>query len=161
MKKILFVDQEKCVGCGLCELACSLSHEGVFNPVRSRISILPIRQVGTYLPMVCPQCTTPLCADVCPVNAILTVRVGIDYYAKIVDANKCVGCRMCMNICPIGGVFIDPEKGKAISCDLCDGDPACVKVCGYGSLKYIDLDRAVMEKRIAGVSKMSELVAKL
>jgi len=36
MEKILMIDYQKCTGCRLCELVCSVMHDGVSNPARSR-----------------------------------------------------------------------------------------------------------------------------
>jgi NAD-dependent dihydropyrimidine dehydrogenase PreA subunit len=33
------VNPEKCSGCMSCQLACSFTYEGVFNPLKSRIAI--------------------------------------------------------------------------------------------------------------------------
>ena len=40
----------------------------------------------------------------------------------------------CVTACVYGGIAIDPRTKKAIKCDLCNGDPACVKACDYGAI---------------------------
>jgi len=40
MEKVLMIDYEKCTGCRLCELVCSVMHDGVSNPARSRIKVM-------------------------------------------------------------------------------------------------------------------------
>ena len=40
MAKALVIDYEKCAGCQTCEMACSIKHEGVINPFRSRIKVV-------------------------------------------------------------------------------------------------------------------------
>jgi Fe-S-cluster-containing hydrogenase component 2 len=68
--------------------------------------------------------------------------------ALIVDPNKCIGCRMCFNSCPIGGMSVEQNKGTAMKCDLCDGQPRCVEFCPTGALKYSRLDKiSVLKKR--------------
>jgi len=50
------------------------------------------------------------------------------------------------------------EKGLATKCDLCDGDPQCVKVCPKNALKYVEYDEVSVAKRRAGLEKMSKLL---
>ena len=38
--RVLAVDPQKCNGCKLCEIACSLFHDGEVDPARSRIHVL-------------------------------------------------------------------------------------------------------------------------
>jgi len=40
MGKVLAISPEKCTGCRLCELVCSVYHDGVSNAARSRIKIM-------------------------------------------------------------------------------------------------------------------------
>ena len=42
----------------------------------------------------------------------------------------------CLEACPFGAIFFDSEQGVAIMCDLCGGDPACVKRCATGAIRY-------------------------
>ncbi|MCS7131978.1 MAG: hypothetical protein NZ934_04555, partial [Hadesarchaea archaeon] len=51
--------------------------------------------------------------------------------------------------CPFGAIALHPSKGVAIKCDLCGGDPACVKQCMPGALKLIEPGRIAAEKRLA------------
>ena len=39
-----------------------------------------------------------------------------------------LGCQMCMLACPFGNIEVGSD-GQAEKCDLCDGDPQCVKFC--------------------------------
>ena len=70
MQKILMTDYQKCTGCRLCELVCSVMHEGVSNPARSRIKVMKWESEGLYVPMSCQQCEDAPCMNVCPVKAI-------------------------------------------------------------------------------------------
>jgi anaerobic carbon-monoxide dehydrogenase iron sulfur subunit len=66
------VDTTRCVGCRLCELACSFSRYGQFNPAQAAICIL-FQDDGTLTATVsedCTVCRRPLCAAFCPVGAI-------------------------------------------------------------------------------------------
>jgi Fe-S-cluster-containing hydrogenase component 2 len=53
----------------------------------------------------------------------------------------CTSCGICINVCPGQVPILHPEDNKATICDLCDGDPECVKVCteaGYNALTIVD-----------------------
>jgi Fe-S-cluster-containing hydrogenase component 2 len=104
------------------------------------------------------QCRDPLCMDVCPVTAISRNE---ETGALIVNVDQCVGCRMCTVVCPLGGISINYENGKAMKCDLCDGDPVCVKACGYGALNYIEAEKDALNKRLKGIEKISKILKKM
>ena len=40
-----------------------------------------------------------------------------------------IGCRACVAACPFGAIRYWPEDNKILKCDLCGGDPACVRYC--------------------------------
>jgi Fe-S-cluster-containing dehydrogenase component len=66
------VDSARCVGCRLCELACSFSRHGAFNPAEAAIAVY-FQDDGTLAVVVsedCAACRRPLCVDFCPVGAI-------------------------------------------------------------------------------------------
>jgi len=52
--------------------------------------------------------------------------------AILVDQEKCTACRKCIEACPGRIPFLHPKSGKATICNLCDGDPQCVKACHGG-----------------------------
>jgi len=56
----------------------------------------------------------------------------------LVNPDLCIGCAMCVNVCPVGGVTLDPVDGVASKCDLCGGDPQCVTYCPAKVLKLTD-----------------------
>ena len=114
-----------CSGCETCQLMCSLQNTGAFNPRKSRIKVVPL-SLGITIPVTCQQCEDAWCRRACPEEAIVpdaTLNV------LVVDEKKCTGCAACVGACPFGIMGYDPEKKKAIKCDLCGGDPACVKYC--------------------------------
>ncbi len=157
--KVLNVDLERCTGCRTCEAVCSLKNTGRVQPSRSRIKIIRYEKLGeyhNYIPMVCQQCTTPLCMEACPTNAISRNE---ETGAMVVDEDACVGCRVCSMACPIGGVSIDPVNNIAIKCDLCNGDPECVKYCDIEAISYVPLDKLDSTMKRKKSQKISELYA--
>ena len=68
----MIIDIEKCAGCGICELACSLYNEKECNPERSRTRVIRYEDQGIpyCVPVACQQCEKPICKEVCPVKAI-------------------------------------------------------------------------------------------
>jgi len=158
LQKILFIDPEKCTGCRICETACSMHHEKVCNPARARVHIAKWETAGLYIPVVCLHCETPICETVCPVRAI---RRDEKTGAVVIDYNLCVGCRLCVMYCPFAGAGIDPLTGKILKCDLCDGDPVCVRFCEPEALQYVKATRVNMMKMRKAAEKFSELMQKL
>lgn len=135
-EKALVVEVDKCTGCRLCEIFCSFQKTKTCNPARSRINVMKWEEDGINIPFMCQQCEDPLCAQVCPMNAIEK-----DEERGVIKTNyeKCIGCKMCIVVCPVGGATFDPIEKKVIQCDLCDGDPLCVKVCPTNAINFVKL----------------------
>ena len=129
---------ETCAGCRTCEAVCSLSHEGVVSPALARTwivdYILEGRRIEGYT---CNQCKGPECWYACPPKALsIDKATG----ARVIDPEKCIGCKLCMEACPQypnTPIRYDAEREICIKCDLCGGDPLCVKFCPEGSLHFI------------------------
>lgn len=151
MPKVLTVDPERCTGCRICEVVCSVNKEGVSNPLHSRIHAIKWEMEGFNAPMFCRQCEDPLCAAVCPVNAVSRD----DYYGRVtVNDALCIGCRSCIAACSFGGVGYNHEKHKTMRCDLCDGDPLCVKYCVTNALKFVESESIQLNKQRAAAEKL-------
>jgi Fe-S-cluster-containing hydrogenase component 2 len=86
-------------------------------------------------PVVCTQCENAFCMHSCPVEAISRQA---DTGAVIVDKDKCISCGDCVEACPDGMIKLDAQE-KADKCDLCGGDPLCVRYCTPGALKLVTL----------------------
>lgn len=154
MEKVLFVDPEKCTGCKVCEFICSLHHENEINPIKSRIQVISWEREGIEVPMVCQQCEDPPCEAACPTHAIYRdPQTG----AMLIKEEACIGCRMCINVCPFGGSSIHPDTRKVIKCDLCQGEPECVEFCATKALEYITVSKAVLLRKRAAAQKLGEL----
>jgi len=132
--KHIVINKDVCTGCRYCEIICSLTHEKIVNPKSSRIRVFYDTINGVKNPIVCQQCTDPACLKACkPVAITMDLRLGIPK----VNPRKCVGCGSCIKACPSKAIFLDPQKSIAIKCDLCGGDPQCVKFCMQHAINAI------------------------
>ncbi len=144
--KMLAVDHTRCTGCRLCEIACSVYHEGVANPAAARLAIVRWDEEGVHVPTVCLQCDVAMCEQVCQPGAITrTVATG----ALVVDYELCIGCRMCVIGCPYGAMSVHPSGRPVLKCNLCDGEPRCVPFCETGALLYVEPQAVSFGKRTA------------
>ena len=152
MSKALYIDYHKCTGCRLCELVCSVSHDGISNPARSRIRVIKWEAEGLYVPMSCQQCQDAPCKLVCPVKAISRDdemgRVFVDY-------DVCIGCRSCIAACPFGAMSFNLKDKKVFKCDLCDGDPQCVRFCEMKAVDFIDMGEVSIIKKRDAAKRLS------
>jgi Fe-S-cluster-containing hydrogenase component 2 len=152
MAKILMINHEKCTGCRLCELVCSVSHEGVSNPSRSRINVIKWEAEGLYIPMSCQQCEDAPCMTICPVKAISRDQ-ALDYVK--IDYDVCIGCRSCVAVCPFGAMGFNVKDKKVFKCDLCEGDPQCVRFCDVKAIEYVDANQLNIIKKREAAQKQS------
>ncbi|BBO72665.1 hypothetical protein DSCW_00820 [Desulfosarcina widdelii] len=142
-KKKLKVITERCVGCRICELACSMSHfNGAFNYRNGLIRVESNRDFGLNKsiknidrPHICIQCDPAPCIEICPVDAF---DMNEQLHISIVDQENCIGCEQCINECPYDVMTLcrENEEAKALKCDLCGGEPRCVLYCPVGALVY-------------------------
>ena len=47
---------------------------------------------------------------------------------------------------------------KVIKCDLCDGDPQCVRFCEVKAVEYIDADDVSISKKRTAAKRLSTAV---
>ncbi len=124
---------QKCVGCDICELACSWEKEQVFNPSKSRIRAVRLDQI-LNMTITCRDCKNAPCIVACPEDAL---SQSTETGAITVDADKCDGCGWCIEACEYGAVTLHPTTRKAIICDTCNGEPKCVEICPEGALSFL------------------------
>jgi carbon-monoxide dehydrogenase iron sulfur subunit len=153
MTKVLMIEYEKCVGCRTCEMACSAKHSGVINPFESRMTVIKWDMEGEGIPIACSHCESAPCQAICPVTAISRDE---SLGRVVVDYDRCIGCRMCMTVCPFGAIRYDSISGTVVKCDLCDGDPLCVRFCSYGALQYIDVGEQALAKRRRAAERVKD-----
>jgi len=147
-----------CSGCETCQLMCSLQKTGAFNPNKSRIKVVPLA-VGITIPVTCQQCEDPWCQRACPEKAIVPHK---KLNLVVVDEAKCTGCAACVGACPFGIMAYDPEKKKALKCDLCEGNPACVQYCPSKVLVLADPHRSaeIRRRRFAAILANEDAAAR-
>jgi anaerobic carbon-monoxide dehydrogenase iron sulfur subunit len=149
--KMLSLDPTKCTGCKECEIACSKRHGGFNDSVVSRIPVISEGNgSGFYLPTTCQHCEDPPCLSICPNKAIYRDN---DLNRVMIRSNLCIGCRMCVSACPFGAMGFNPDSGLAFKCDLCDGDPACVRACEPKALDYVEGHRLHQPRMLDSANK--------
>ncbi len=132
-----------CTGCRTCEIACAVAHSqsgtpagALFESPGLRYRIVVQSDGGRPLPLNCRQCEEPQCLFACKAGAVY-IDESTDQVR--VDLEKCVGCWMCVMVCPFGAALPDLERHKVVKCDLCSHrseGPACVEACPTNALFY-------------------------
>ena len=152
MAKTLYIDYQKCTGCRLCELVCAVFHDGISNPARSRIKVMKWEAEGLYIPMSCQQCQDAPCMNVCPVKAISRDE---ELGRLFVDYDVCIGCRSCVAVCPFGAMNFNIKDKQVFKCDLCDGDPQCVRFCEEKAIDFLEVDDVSIYKKRDAATRIS------
>ncbi|MEI7906603.1 MAG: 4Fe-4S dicluster domain-containing protein [Bacteroidota bacterium] len=153
------IQVNKCIGCGKCMEACKEENGVPKEPFYFRTwveryiikkdaevivqSIDPrIDRIGNsvpenemmrsfFVPKLCNHCDHPPCVQVCPVGATFKTDDGV----ILVDSDRCIGCRYCIQACPYGARYLNPVTSTADKCTFCYHRitkgmlPACVEVC--------------------------------
>ena len=136
----LVTNPTTCVGCRTCEIVCSLSHDDICQPTLSRIhtKYAPLHSLSKIIamPFECKQCNMADCYLACEYDAlVLDKKTG----ARVIDPEKCQACGECLEACPWNMVVYNEAKNLYSKCDLCGGDPQCVKYCPAEAIKFIEL----------------------
>ena len=144
MSKQIWITRDfaKCTGCRRCEISCSLSHDKRIWPEASRIRIFMLVP-GLEVPHLCAQCQDYPCIESCPTKP---KALSSDKKTGAVRVNRrlCISCGKCVRSCPGHVPFLHPGDRKATICDLCKGQPQCVKVCqetGFDCLGIVSYKR--------------------
>lgn len=147
----IYCDIKKCVACKACELACAIEHSKD-RDLSAAIKELPLprqrRRVsdsyGKKLSIGCQHCEDAACVAACMSGALYKGEGG----ATMHDKDTCVGCWMCIMVCPFGAIERRIEEKVAIKCDLCPDreDFACVAACPTRALFAGNIDE--FEKKI-------------
>ena len=140
-------DEMKCVGCGICQMACSMQHFGVINKDLARIQVSKhLLPISKGIQVTCSQCQEEEreCQKACPVDPA-AIYFDNDLLHMVIDQDSCLGekCMLCQRACSAKAIRNHPTLSpKPFVCDLCDTEnngklePQCVNVCPTGALYF-------------------------
>jgi formate dehydrogenase iron-sulfur subunit len=171
MSKAVLYDAVKCIGCRGCQVACKAWNElpaeittnqgsyenppqlsaSTFTKIRFNEVSSDGKLIWVFNKVQCMHCQYPACVEICLVGALQKTEEGPVIY----DDNKCIGCRFCMVACPFGIPTFEWEKPMPWirKCTFCFDrlsagmEPACVKACPTGALKFGERDELIAEAR--------------
>jgi len=188
----LVIDMDSCDGCHACAVNCKEWNTGGhsapltdFEPLGEKPSGVWFNRIHAYevesnkaeepdrtvyMPKSCMHCEDAPCVTVCPTGASYKREEdGI----VLVNADVCIGCKLCSWACPYGAREYDPSEGVMKKCTLCvdriynenipeeQRQPACVSTCPAGARHFGDLgdpdsDVSKLVKEREGFSLMPE-----
>ncbi len=144
MKRIK-INEQHCIGCRLCEIHCLVQHSKSKKIIKAfreeRESIVPgihVEESGyVSFALQCRHCEDAPCIEACMTGAMYR---DPETEAVICDQDRCVGCWMCVMVCPVAAIRRGPEDQVASKCDLCmEAEiPVCVVNCPNEALVYED-----------------------
>jgi Fe-S-cluster-containing dehydrogenase component len=100
------------------------------------------------------HCEDPVCARVCPADAIKQTEDGIVHSSL---KPRCIGCSNCVLACPFGVPRYIVEIDQMMKCDMCfdrtsvGKKPMCATVCPSQALYYgraEDIERERVEQPV-------------
>lgn len=166
MDKTIAVNIERCLACKSCEIACALVHsksqnlEAAAEELPRPQRMVTVEAAGELgVPIQCRHCEAAPCIEICPTGALQ--REG-EQGPVVIDGDLCIGCKLCMLICPFGVLQIGDEGRAAIKCDMCyerleKGElPACVEACMTGALKLVSLKEETSSRRKEASKKLAK-----
>ncbi|HLJ88651.1 MAG TPA: NrfD/PsrC family molybdoenzyme membrane anchor subunit [Candidatus Angelobacter sp.] len=156
------IDQDRCIGCHACTVACKEEHQvpvGVFRTWVKYIEKGEFPNTSRHFGVMrCNHCDSAPCTTICPTNALFRRSDGIIDF----DNQRCIGCKSCMQACPYDALHIDPQNNTAAKCNFCAHrvevklEPACVIVCPTQAIIAGDLDSPESKvSRIVATQKVS------
>jgi len=155
----IICDPAKCIGCRICEYACSATKTGGFDPSMSRIRVVRIEPI-TMTAISCRLCADAPCVIACPRDALSrSEKNGV----IVVDTDKCDGCGWCVEACDFGAVVINPSIKKPEICNLCEDQengPRCVEFCPKEALSLSSPEKLRQQARREVVAKLFEELLK-
>ncbi len=150
MKRLgLVIDQERCIGCEACTVACKMENGSPLIRVETLGGGQKDTPAGRYpalkmefLPRLCMHCESPQCLQVCGNDALRKRDDGV----IILDKEKCDGCQACVTVCPYEAISCNPRTGLVEKCNLCAHridsglEPFCVTCCEGQAMYFGDLN---------------------
>jgi Fe-S-cluster-containing dehydrogenase component len=105
-------------------------------------------------PQICMHCEDPICAQVCPADAIKSIDGVVQSSLK----SRCIGCSNCVLACPFGVPKYDSVIDQMQKCDLCydrtsaGKRPMCATVCPSQALAFLTLEE-IEQTRTASAAR--------
>ncbi len=158
MKAAFVFHQERCTGCGACQIACGIENGlGADTAWRRVFTFNPAHHPAfptRHLSLACNHCADPACLLACPAAAY---RQDPNTGAVLVDSEKCIGCRYCTWVCPYDAPQFDPAASTVSKCTFCthrlagDEVPTCAQACPAGALLVQPREREQGEPEALGL----------
>ena len=144
-----YIDYSRCIGCQSCVQACAEcdTHRGVSM---IHLEIIERRDSVQTAPQVCMHCEDPICARVCPADAIKKTSDGVVQSSL---KPRCIGCSNCVLSCPFGVPKYQAEIDQMMKCDMCydrssvGKKPMCATVCPSGALTFATAEEIQRTRR--------------
>jgi len=121
-----YCDEERCIECNGCTVACSEAHELPVGISRRKVVTLNegIEGKEFSVSIACMHCTDAPCEQVCPVDCFYIREDGIVLH----DKETCIGCGYCLYACPFGAPQFPKDgafgtRGVMDKCTMCAGGP--------------------------------------
>ncbi len=166
-KFVMVIDLSRCKNARKCVSACQHMHSLPREIEWIKVKLMQETETTApyWMPKTCYHCDEPPCTKVCPVGATFKRDDGI----VLVDNERCIGCKFCMNACPYGARVFNWKKPEGIpqevlnkphnpessapqvigtvgKCDFCPDMsrqgklPNCVTACPNGVYFFGDLN---------------------
>ena len=137
-----FIDYSRCIGCEACVNACAEcdTHRGTSM---IHLETIERRDSVQTAPQICMHCEDPICAQVCPADAIKKTPDGVVQSSL---KPRCIGCSNCVLSCPFGVPKYMGDIDQMMKCDMCydrssvGKKPMCATVCPSGALTYTSME---------------------